>query len=116
MEEFNTLISNSLNKYFQVLARTGYKSYGDVYGLVVLCMINHILNNYSEYITEEDIQAIDRVVYCVGGTCLVDYPVHLSEDSIFHENRNKKNFRMVQDCKKLRLTEDNIIRGIDKGL
>jgi hypothetical protein len=110
MEELNTLLANSLDKYFRVLAKIGYKSNKDVYGLITLIAINQILNVYNEYITEDDMRNISNALYCIGGTCLIDFPTYLSEDTIFHEIKTDLVARTTQNIT-TRNSEDGIFRA-----
>ena len=54
-------IYNSLNNYFSLLSHTGYKSYNEVYKLIVLSFIGDIISSdIKEYLTEEELAAARR--------------------------------------------------------
>lgn len=110
MEELNTLAVESLDKYFKVLVRKGYKNNNDVCGLIVLRAISQILSVYNDYITEDDMRSISNALYCIGGNCLINFPTYLSEDTIFHEIKDSLVTRATQDIIP-RKTEDGIFRA-----
>lgn len=66
---------NSLNNYFLLLSHTGYKSYSEVYKLIVLSFIEEMISgNMKEYITEEDYKYISSAMECLYGSCIIPYP------------------------------------------
>lgn len=109
MDELNTLIAESLDKYFKVLKRNGYKSYGDVFGLIALCAIHQILDAYSDFLTEEDMRYINHAMYCLSGNCLIDFPSYLSEDTIFHKDLIERVLR-ISEVEFFKNSEDSIYR------
>lgn len=109
MDELNTLLAESLDKYFKVLKKEGYKSYGDVYNLIALCAIHQIIYAYGDFLTEEDMRYISKAMYCIGGNCLIDFPSYLSEDTIFHKDRIERILRS-SEIDFIRTSEDSIYR------
>lgn len=68
-------VSNSLNNYFEVISKTGYKPYSEVHKLLVYLFIEEILTgDMSLFITENDYKSIEGAVECLYGTCLIPYP------------------------------------------
>ena len=68
-------IYNSLNNYFSLLSRTGYKSYNEVYKLIVLSFIEDIISSdIKEYLTEEDYKYISSAMECLCGSCISPQP------------------------------------------
>ena len=56
LNNYNNLVTESLNRYFKLLEYTGYVNNNQVYQLIMLDIISDIFNNYEEYITDEDMQ------------------------------------------------------------
>ena len=54
LNNYNNLVTESLNRYFKLLEYTGYVNNNQVYQLIMLDIIGDIFNNYKEYITDED--------------------------------------------------------------
>ena len=54
LNNYNNLVTESLNRYFKLLEYTGYVNNNQVYQLIMLDIIGDIFNNYEEYITDED--------------------------------------------------------------
>ena len=68
-------IYNSLNNYFSLLSHTGYKSYSEVYKLLVLSFIEEMISgDIKEYLTEEDYKYISSAMECLYGSCIIPYP------------------------------------------
>ena len=68
-------IYNALNNYFSLLSHTGYKSYSEVYKLLVLSFIEEMISgDMKEYLTEEDYKYISSVMECLYGSCIIPYP------------------------------------------
>lgn len=66
---------DALNNYFSLLSHTGYKSYNEVYKLLVLSFIEEMISgNMKEYITEEDYKYISSMMECLYGSCMIPYP------------------------------------------
>lgn len=73
--EFTHEISEALDRYFSILAHTGYKSYSQVYNLLVITFIEELLcGPMSEFITEEDYKTIHNSVACIYGSCMIPFP------------------------------------------
>lgn len=93
-------VYESLMHYFEVLKHVGYKSYSEVYSLIVYIFIEEMLTgDMSYFITEKDYNIIDRALHCLYGTCLIPYP---SYKSTINEVRGS--------LKGQRVSQDDIIR------
>lgn len=74
MEKLNFILCEALIRYFTVLNKTGYKKQSDVNALILLSFLQHILEEYSDYISEYDYNVIDDIISCLyGKSCLVPY-------------------------------------------
>lgn len=109
MEDLNIILEHSLEKYFKVLARTGYKNPKDMYNLLSLVIVTKLLEKYSEHIIEEDLRSVSMALACISESCLISAPTVFSEDSIFHEVKRILEVRVSQDST-TRKTEDGIFR------
>lgn len=96
-----TDVYNSLNRYFSLLSHTGYKSYNEVYKLIVYIFIEELLYGpLSEYIDDKDYNDINDALYCLYGSCMIPYPN-------YKESYTNVVSRIPD---KYRITEDSIIR------
>lgn len=65
----------ALNRYFTTLSHTGYKSYNEVYKLIVLSFIEELLcDTMLEFLTEDDYKLIINSIDCLYGNCTIPYP------------------------------------------
>ena len=65
MEDFNLITVDTLNKYFDILSKAGYVKNKEVNKVIILTFLSRLLNDFSEYITEEDYNDIIKSVYCL---------------------------------------------------
>lgn len=73
--EFTHEVYNSVDRYFSVLTHSGYKSYAEVYNLIILTFIEEMLcGPMSEFITEEDYKYITGSLQCLYGSCMIPFP------------------------------------------
>lgn len=107
MEELDVLQAASLDKYFKALSRRGYINNNKTYGLLALCALVHILEDYTECLTEEDLRTMGNVLYCIGGTCLIDFPAGTTGYGLFHK---------LNTAITLRISEDSIPRNSEDSL
>ena len=108
MEDFNLITVDTLNKYFDILSKTGYVKNKEVNKVIILTFLSRLLNDFSEYITEEDYNDIIKSVYCLSD-CLIRLPKYnVFKDSIIHHKYN--------DGLILRLTEDNLNRFMENNM
>ena len=108
MEDFNLITVDALNKYFDILSKAGYVKNKEVNKVIILTFLSRLLNDFSEYITEEDYNDIIKSVYCLSD-CLIRLPKYnIFKDSIIHHKYN--------DGLILRLTEDNLNRFMENNM
>ena len=108
MEDFNLITVDTLNKYFDILSKAGYVKSKEVNKVIILTFLSRLLNDFSEYITEEDYNDIIKSVYCLSD-CLIRLPKYnIFKDSIIHNKYN--------DGLMLRITEDNLNRFMENNM
>lgn len=108
MEDFNLIIIDTLNKYFDILSKAGYVKSKEVNKVIILTFLSRLLNDFYEYITEEDYNDIIKSVYCLSD-CLIRLPKYnVFKDSLIHHKYN--------DGLILRLTEDNLNRFMENNM
>ena len=108
MEDFNLIIIDTLNKYFDILSKAGYVKSKEVNKVIILTFLSRLLNDFYEYITEEDYNDIIKSVYCLSD-CLIRLPKYnVFKDSLIHHKYN--------DGLILRLTEDNLNRFMEDNM
>ena len=102
MGDLDELTFEALERYFNVLEKTGYVNEKDVNKLLLLMFIQEVLNEYAYYITEEDYNLINKILVCLfGSSCLIPFMQYQ---------------KMAQPIDNyilntpIRITEDNIIR------
>ena len=111
MEDVTKLSEEAVRRYFNTLSAFGYKSYDDVNKLLLLLLLDELLKEpFSYNVTEEDYKAITNSINCLyGSTCLIDFPVYESYDSIIHDINTNYKIRSSQDDL-LRFTQNSHIR------
>ena len=108
MEDFNLITVDTLHKYFDILSKAGYVKSKEVNKVIILTFLSRLLNDFSEYITEEDYNDIIKSVYCLSD-CLIRLPKYnVFKDSIIHHKYN--------DGLILRLTENNLNRFMENNI
>lgn len=108
MEDFNLITIDTLNKYFDILSKAGYVKSKEVNKVIILIFLSRLLNDFSEYITEDDYNDIIKSVYCLSD-CLIRLPKYnVFKDSIIHHKYN--------DGIMLRITEDNLNRFMENNM
>ena len=108
MEVFNLITVDTLNKYFDILSKAGYVKSKEVNKVIILTFLSRLLNDFSEYITEEDYNDIIKSVYCLSD-CLIRLPKYnVLKDSLIHYKYN--------DGLMLRITEDNLNRFMENNM
>ena len=108
MEDFNLITVDTLNKYFDILSKAGYVKSKEVNKVIILTFLSRLLNDFSEYITEDDYNDIIKSVYCLSD-CLIRLPKYnIFKDSLIHHKYN--------DGLILRITEDNLNRFMENNM
>ena len=109
MEEINNVVAKSLDRYFQLLSHTGYVRPIQVDNLLVLSAIQYLVNNFGLFITDEDLQSMVNVLYCIGGDCIIQLPNVPSDNSLFHNIKRETTIRLTEKGS-TRTSEDNLFR------
>ena len=108
MEDFNLITVDTLNKYFDILSKAGYVKSKEVNKVIILTFLSRLINDFSEYITDDDYNDIIKSVYCLSD-CLIRLPKYnIFKDSIIHHKYN--------DGLILRITEDNLNRFMENNM
>ena len=108
MEDFNLIIVDTLNKYFDILSKAGYVKNKEVNKVIILTFLSRLLNDFYEYITEEDYNDIIKSIYCLSN-CLIRLPKYnIFKDSLIHHKYN--------DGLMLRITEDELNRFMENNM
>ena len=108
MDDFNLIPVDALNKYFDIFSKAGYVKNKEVNKVIILTFLSRLLNDFSEYITEEDYNDIIKSVYCLSD-CLIRLPKYnVFKDSLIHHKYN--------DGLMLRITEDELNRFMENNM
>lgn len=107
--ELTNEVYNSVNRYFSVLSHIGYKPYNEVEQLLIFTFIEEMLYSpLSQYLTEEDYNAINNSLYCLYGSCMIPFPDYKrSIDSTVY--RMPDEYR-ITETGTLRLSESSELR------
>lgn len=88
-------------RYFKTLERLGYKSYREVYKLLVFVFVEELLEGpLSVMVTEADYRAVSDALYTVYGSCLVPWPTY--KRAVDEEVRSLPGELRVTECGRLR--------------
>ena len=75
MENILKEYPDNLNKYFDVLEKTGYTKPFEPFRLLIFGFLDEMLNGkYSEFITACDRKRINEFINSLSGNCM--YPYH----------------------------------------
>ena len=101
--DINQLTLDSINRYHQVLKRTGFISDQEVYKLFILSFLDDLFKeSFSWYITEENYELMDKIItYLSKNSCIIPYTKAASHTEPI------KNF--LEDIP-IRVSENNVIR------
>ena len=108
MEDFNLITIDTLNKYFDILSKAGYVKNKEVNKVIILTFLSRLLNDFSEYITEEDYNDIIKSVYCLSDCLIRLLKYNVFKDSLIYHKYN--------DGLMLRITEDNLNRFMENNM
>ena len=111
MDKMLEISEEAITRYFTTLSQFGYKSYSDVDKLMVLVFMEEMLaGELSYFVTEEDYRYIINALYCLAGsTCMIDFPMFETYDTLVHSNNRTFVPRITEDSI-LRSTEDDNFR------
>lgn len=74
MDELYNITFQALNRYYTVLEKTGYIKDKDTNKVLLLTFLSEFIQDYKDYITEEDYNLISRIIQCASrSSCLVPY-------------------------------------------
>lgn len=74
MEQFDIILNESLDRYFNVLSKTGYVNSDNVDKLMLLIFLQEFLTECEYIITEEDYNLINSIINCLSdSSCLIPY-------------------------------------------
>lgn len=80
MINFETVSYEALDYYFKALAKTGNVNDGTTNQLILFVALSEFLEDYQDFITEEDFDVVCRIMSCIqDNSCIVPY----SKDSVF---------------------------------
>lgn len=101
--DINQLTLDSINRYHQVLKRTGFMGDLEVYKLFTLSFIDDLFKeDFGWYITEETYELIDNLITCLSkNSCIIPYT------KVASHTEPIKNF--LEDIP-IRVSENNVIR------
>lgn len=101
--DINQLTLDSINRYYQVLKRTGFIGDQEVYKLFTLSFLDDLFKeDFSWYITEEDYRLMDNLITCLSkNSCIIPYT------KVASHTEPVKNF--LEDTP-TRVSENNVIR------
>ena len=101
--DINQLTLDSINRYYQVLKRTGFIGDQEVYKLFILSFLDDLFKeDFSWYITEENYKLIDNLItYLSKSSCIIPYT------KVAFHIAPVKNF--LEDIP-ARVSENNVIR------
>lgn len=111
MEELTKIAEEALNRYFTALSQFGYKKDSEVESLLVLLFIEDtILDDFSEFVTENDYRIILQALECLyGSNCMIDFPKYANYDSLIHKSNVYLIPRITEDAT-LRVDQKEVIR------
>ena len=112
MEDFNLITVDILNKYFDILSKAGYVKNKEVNKVIILTFLSRLLNDFSEYITEEDYNDIIKAVYCLSD-CLIRLPKYnVFKDSLIYHKYNDGLMLRITENKLNRFMENNMFKRL----
>ena len=72
METIDEITHSAIERYYNYLDNVGYISNEDTFRVLLLSYIDHLVQDFFMYITEQDINTIYRVLNCLSKSCLID--------------------------------------------
>ena len=104
--DINQLTLDSINRYHQVLKRTGFIGDQEVYKLFILSFLDDLFKeDFSWYITEENYELMDKIItYLSKNSCIISYT------KVASHTKPIKNF--LENIP-TRVSENNVIRLVE---
>lgn len=112
METKDYHLYTTLKNYYDLLSKTGYCSIEVAKKIIVLDFINSFVDNYSIYITEEDLRLLNKAIECCNKDCPIDYPI--ISDNILRKIYKNTDFTLDINAMN-RLTENNDLRVLEEN-
>lgn len=76
-------LAEALDRYFKHLEQFGYMNIKSTSQLILLTFLWHILQDFQGYVTEEDYNAIAKIVNCMyGNLCLLPYKAYILQSQL----------------------------------
>ena len=112
--DINQLTLDSINRYHQVLKRTGFIGDQEIYKLFILSFLDDLFKeDFSWYITEENYKLIDNLItYLSKNSCIIPYTKvasHIEPVKSFLEDIPTR----VSENNVIRLAEVDILRLVN---
>lgn len=102
------IVQSALYRYFKILQLFGYKSYKEVYKVLLLKFIDKFLKEFKEYITLNDIWYVQRALFCLNNSiCLIQFDslhqffIEYCKDIQENQDQDKKEINIYYDSGKL---------------
>lgn len=112
------ILYNSLNAYFSALSYIGYKSYTEVYKIIVVQYIYELFDSvFKNYIADEDVKLMNELLYqFIGSTCEISFPTNCKCNCKGNSGEgisapSIKNFKMIPDITKYTGTQNVTFTG-----
>lgn len=112
--QLKNLINTGLGRYYNALSSTGYIKDKDTISLLVLIFLQDFIDRYEGYITNEDMNKINKLLDCISNSCLIPRIEHMPASHPIDNYFNESNVRFTEDDSSRVSTED-IIRTDAKG-
>lgn len=117
METIDEITHSAIERYYNYLDNVGYISNEDTFRVLLLSYINHLVQDFFMYITEQDINTIYRVLNCLSKSCLIDPPDFSQVASILKDsNYGSQRELRVSENDIQRISEDDILRSANLKL
>jgi len=104
MEQIDTILHDSLSKYYKTVTALGEYPYEEVYRVFIGLFIEELINTeaFQVFLTNDDLYSLQKAMYNLyGTTCLIKFPALYNSDDL--TKINKADFTP-------RVTEGNILR------
>ena len=112
--DINQLTLDSINRYYQVLKRTGFIGDQEIYKLFILSFLDDLFKeDFSWYITEGNYELMDKIItYLSKSSCIIPYTkiaLHIEPVKNFLEDAPTR----VSENNVIRLAEVDVLRLVN---
>lgn len=114
MESLINIINDSVDKYFTILTNTGYVKNDLRDSLLSVIIVQYIIDNFIDFLTDKDLKKLYQFLYCNNGNCIVPLTnvlMEYTEVSGIMDQLDKLQLRKTNEDI-LNLTEFNSLRSI----